>query len=149
MTEPEVEATIAGWFQEQGYSVTRSALSEAGVRVDLIAVSKAHEWRVEAKGDYDKEPAQYTVNFDTAVGQLLKSMTRRDERTKYGLAMPISRTERRERLSYRNVLPKYAKSVAFDTLGIHLLLVRGDRSVEVVLPDDVCRFCGSLASQAR
>ena len=83
---------------------------------------------------YDKNSAQYNVNFDTGMGQLLKSVTRSDGRMRYGIAIPFSRTERREILSYRRILPKYSHSLAFELLNIHVLLVRDDRTVEMIQP---------------
>jgi len=72
----------------------------SGNKIDLVAKSEHEEWFVEAKGDYDSNSAQYTVNFDTGIGQLLKSISRLDKETKYAIAIPMDRTERGEKLSY-------------------------------------------------
>jgi hypothetical protein len=89
------------------------------------------------------------VNFDTAVGQLLKGISRLDARTKYAIAIPFSRTERGERLSYRSILPKYSRSIAFETLNIHLLLVRDDGSVQTIVPGEIRKFLASVSPQIR
>jgi len=144
MKESEVQAVLVAWFKLNGYDVTETYPLERGAKIDLVARSDKDEWRVEVKGDYDRNSAQYLVNFDTGIGQLLKSVTSLDARISYGIGLPISRTERRERLSYRLVLPKYARSLAFEALNIHLLLVRDDGSVQVIPPNQVRSYLGSI-----
>src|SRR5437867_4075269 len=105
MTEREVQAAMVRWFELRGYSLAEKARVEGGNRIDIRATSGADgEWRVEVKGDYDRRSAQYTVNFDTAMGQLLKSITRIDPLVKYGVAIPFSRTESRGTLTYCRIL---------------------------------------------
>jgi hypothetical protein len=145
MTESDVQGVVARWFADQGYSVRETCVIDGRNNCDLVATSEATEWRVEVKGDYDKNSAQYNVNFDTGMGQLLKSVTHSDGRIRYGIAIPFSRTERRENLSYRRILPKYSHSLAFELLNIHVLLVRDDRTVEVVQPSAVTTLFKGLA----
>ena len=149
MEEAEVERILSSWFQSQGYSVVMNIEVGGGNRLDLAAKSEHEDWFVEVKGDYDANTAQYSVNFDTGMGQLVRSITRLDDRTKYAIGIPFSRTERGEKLSYRLILLKYAKSLVFEALNIHLLLVRDDRSVEVVVPGQVRGFLSSIDSQIR
>lgn len=144
MKEHKVQEVLIEWLQRQGYSVAENVDTGSGNKIDLVAKSEHVEWLVEAKGDYDKKTAQYIVNFDTGIGQLLKSISRLDERTKYAIAIPISRTERGEKLSYRQILPKYRRSLAFKVLNIHLLLVRDDKSVEVITPCQAMNFLNSI-----
>jgi hypothetical protein len=146
MTEARVQEIVAEWLRREGYSVTEKQKSDAGVEVDLVARSARDAWVIEVKGDYDRNSAQYNVNFDTGMGQLLKSVSVLDGATKYAIAVPFTRTERRERLSYRRILPKYARSLAFERLNIHLLLVRDDESVEVIAPNRVGSFVVSIGS---
>jgi hypothetical protein len=145
MTEAEAQSAVVRWFRAKCYRVTEKVRADVGNTMDVLAQSDEEEWRSEIKGDYDKSTAQYTVNFDTGMGQLLKSIIRLNSRTKYGLAFPISRTEEGARLSYRSILAKYSRSVAFEALNIHLLLVRDDESVEVVAPHEVCEFLNRWA----
>ena len=147
MKEAEVQQILRGWFQNRGYLVLEDAESEGGNKIDLVAKSEHEDWLVEIKGDYDRSTAQYNVNFDTGMGQLLKSITRLDSRTKYAIGIPISRTEQGEKLSYRLILPKYSRSLVFEALNIHLLLVRDDRSVEIIAPDEVRSFLSSINPQ--
>ena len=104
MIEAEVQRVLRNWFRKRGYSVLENVKLEGGNRIDFVAKSERDEWFVEVKGDYDKNVAQYSVNFDTGMGQLLKGITRLDGQTKYAIGIPISRTERGERLSYRRIL---------------------------------------------
>ncbi len=144
MTEAEVQEALVHWLQEQGYSTSETCVVEGGNRVDVIGTADRHEWRIEVKGDYDKSGAQYNVNFDTGIGQLVKGITRIDGRVRYGIAIPFSRTERRDILSYRRILPKYSESAAFEALNIYLLLVRDNGTVESVAPPAVRTFLRKL-----
>lgn len=149
MKEAEVQRILCRWFQSQGYSVFENIKVGGGNRLDLAAESEHEDWFVEVKGDYDASTAQYSVNFNTGMGQLLRSITKLDDRTKYAMGIPFSRTERGEKLSYRLILPKYAKSLVFEVLNIHLLLVRDDRSVEVIEPGKVRGYLSSIDSRSR
>ncbi len=148
MIEVKVQKVLRSWFETRGYSVRENVELEGGNSIDLVA-SEREEWFVEVKGDYDANVAQYNVNFDTGMGQLLKGITRLDNRTKYAIGIPISRTERGERLSYRLVLPKYSRSLVFEALNIHFLLVHDDRLVEEIAPDKARYFLSSVDSRIR
>jgi hypothetical protein len=149
MTEAEVQAVICRWFRDRGYTVDQDCLSEGGNKLDVVARSRDAEWRVEVKGDYDANPAQYNVNFDTGIGQLVKSITSLDGTRRYAIAIPVSRTESGHRLSYRSILPKYSRSMAFEALNIHLLLVRDDESVQVIAPAEVTQHLARMAFSGR
>jgi len=112
--------------------------------VDLVATKENEKWIIEVKGDYDRNTAQYNVNFDTGMGQLLKSITIIDDKTKYAICIPFSRTERGEKLSYRLILKKYSKSIIFEMLNIHLILIRDDESVEIISPKNIIKFLTSI-----
>lgn len=109
----------------------------------MVAQSKDEEWFVETKGNYSTT-ASYQIDFDTGMGQLLKSITRLDDKTKYAIGIPFSSTERLEKFSYRLILPKYSKSLVFEKLNIHLILIRDDKSVEIIKPDEVRNFLSNL-----
>ena len=140
MYESEAQELLASWFKRQGYKVETDVEAAAGNRVDIVAIKGKEKWIVEVKGDYDRNTAQYNVNFDTGVGQIIKSITEIDDNILYGICIPFSRTERRERLSYRLVLSKYRKTLAFEKLNVCLILVRDDKSVQIIRPKEVNKF---------
>lgn len=140
MYESEAQELLASWFKRQGYKVETDVEAAAGNRVDMVAIKGKEKWIVEVKGDYDRNTAQYNVNFDTGVGQIIKSITEIDDNILYGICIPFSRTERRERLSYRLVLSKYRKTLAFEKLNVCLILVRDDKSVQIIRPKEVNKF---------
>ena len=147
MKESHVKDILKKWLKDGGYEVLDSdenSQIDSEVKVDLIAKKGDEYWIIEAKGDYDRNTSQYNVNFDTGMGQLLKSISKLDSKTKYAIAIPFSRTERGEKLSYRLILNKYSKSVIFEVLNIHIILVRDDESVEIILPKDVISFLSTI-----
>jgi len=144
MKESQVQAIVTKWFRDRRYDVDENTYLDAENKIDVITKKGSECWVIEVKGDYDEKTAQYNVNFDTGMGQILKSITKRDSNTKYAICIPFSRTERGERLSYRLILPKYSKSVIFETLNLHLILVRDDKSIEIVTPKDVRKFLSKI-----
>jgi len=124
--------------------VSENTYSGTESRIDVMAKKDMEQWIIEVKGDYDKSTAQYNVNFDTGMGQILKSIIRIDNNTKYAICIPFSRTEHGERLSYRRILPKYQKSAIFEMLNLHLILVRDDESVEIVTPKEIKQFLSEI-----
>lgn len=58
-----------------------------------MARKNQEQWIVEVKGDYDRSTAQYNVNFDTGIGQLVKSISVVNENINYAICIPLSRTE--------------------------------------------------------
>ena len=51
---------------------------------------------------------------------------------------------RKDRLSYRSALKKFSNSIVFSDLGINLMLVKDDHSVELLEPDEVNGFLMDL-----
>lgn len=140
MKEADVQNLLTHWFADRGYSISENVKMPGGNSIDLVAISDKDSWFVEIKGDYDKNLSQYTTNFDTGIGQLIKSITTVKHGVNFALCIPISRTDQLMKLSYRTILPKYAKSIAFEQLNIHLLLVRNDNTVEVIQPNEVRKY---------
>jgi len=176
MKEKKVVEIVDEWFQEQGFTTRLNDVAfktayeelkgkgeelikgEKKVRihpfiphrltkVDIVANDDSDTWIIEAKGDYDKNPRSYTHSFESAIAQLLKSMVKIGKRFHYAIAIPFSRTERHERFSYRLVLCKYTKSKFFEILNVHLILVRDDKTVEIISPKDVNRFLDSYSKK--
>lgn len=116
-------------------------------KVDIIANDDNDTWIIEAKGDYDENPRTYTHSFEAAIAQLLKSMVKVGKRFHYAIAIPFSRTERHEKISYRLVLCKYTKSNFFEILNVHLILVQDDKTVKIIPPKNVNRFLESYSKK--
>ena len=151
MKEKEVQKVLKEWFENKGFKVIENVKVNSENCVDLVATKENEKWIIEVKGDYDRNTAQYNVNFDTGMGQLLKSITIIDDKTKYAICIPFyaicipfSRTERGEKLSYRLILKKYSKSIIFEMLNIHLILIRDDKSVEIISPANIIKFLTSI-----
>lgn len=144
MQEIEVEAIVINWFKQRGYTVEKEFLGAGGNKIDVMARKNQEKWIIEVKGDYDKNTAQYNVNFDTGVGQLIKSISVINGNMNYAICIPFTRTEQWEKLSYRLILPKYLKSLVFEKLNINLILIRDDRSVEIIESKDVRNFLKNL-----
>jgi len=144
MKEKDVQKVLKGWFENKGFKVIENVKVNYENSVDLVATKENEKWIIEVKGDYDRNTAQYNVNFDTGMGQLLKSITIIDDKTKYAICIPFSRTERGEKLSYRLILKKYSKSIIFEMLNIHLILIRDDESVEIISPKNIIKFLTSI-----
>ncbi|MQY58450.1 MAG: hypothetical protein GH144_02405 [Clostridia bacterium] len=144
MQEFKVERIIKEWFKKRGYIVEEEFLGPGGNKIDMRARKNQEQWIVEAKGDYDRNTAQYQVNFDTGIGQLVKSISTVNENISYAICIPFTRTEQHKRLSYRLILPKYSESIVFERLNINLILIRDDRSVEVVESKNVRKFLKNL-----
>lgn len=169
MNEGKVVEVVDKWFREQGFTTRlndvafKTAYEELKgkeeefikgkkkvriypfiphrlTKVDIVANDDSDTWIIEAKGDYDKNPRSYTHSFEAAIAQLLKSMVRIEKRFHYAIAIPFSRTEKRDKFSYRLVLCKYTKSKFFKILNVHLILVQDDETVKIIPPKDVNRL---------
>ena len=149
MREDEVQEIMKNWLKGRRFEVLENAQIDSGNKVDLIAKKGNEEWIIEVKGDYDRNTAQYNVNFDTGMGQILKSITTLNSETKYAICIPFSRTEQGAKFSYRLILKKYSKSLVFEVLNIYIILVRDDESVEVIHPKDVRAFLRNVEPKIR
>ncbi|MHC1610868.1 MAG: hypothetical protein ACXQTW_04610 [Candidatus Methanospirareceae archaeon] len=149
MREEEVQEIIKNWLKRSRFEVSENLRINSGNKVDLMAKKGNEEWIIEVKGDYDRNTAQYNVNFDTGMGQILKSITTLNNEIRYAICIPFTRTERGGKLSYRLILKKYSKSIVFEVLNIHVILVRDDESVEVIPPKDVRAFLRNIEPRIR
>jgi len=83
MNEADVQRIVKKWFEIKGFETIENVQLNSENSVDLIAKQGNKKWIIEVKGDYDRNIAQYNVNFDTGMGQILKSITTLNEETKY------------------------------------------------------------------
>ena len=144
MKEVLTQRILKKWFEKKGFKTYENVKINSENKVDLIAKKQDEEWIIEVKGDYDSRTEQYSVNFDTGMGQILKSITRLNEHINYAICIPFSRTERSEKLSYRLILKKYSKSIIFELLNIYIILVRDDESIELIHPRNVSSFLNAI-----
>lgn len=149
MDENQTLNILKKWFEKNRFKTQKDVKANAENKIDLIARKEIEEWLIEVKGDYEKRTEQYSVNFDTGIGQLIKSITELKRNLKYAICIPFSKTERGEKLSYRLILKKYARSIAFEQLNIHLILIRDDESVEVINPNKVRSFLATINTEIR
>lgn len=149
MREEEVQEIIKNWLKGSRFEVSENVRINSGNKVDLIAKKGNEEWIIEVKGDYDRNTAQYNVNFDTGMGQILKSITTLNNEIRYAICIPFSRTEQGAKFSYRLILKKYSKSLVFEVLNIYIILVRDDESVEVIPPKDVRALLRNIEPKIR
>jgi len=176
MKEDEVIKIVDEWFEQQGFTTRlndvafKTAYEELKgeevellkgkpkvrikpeipyrlTKVDIIASDDNDTWIIEAKGDYDRNPRTYTNSFESAIAQLIKSMVKVEKRFHYAIAIPFSSTEKHERFSYRLILCKYTKSKFFEKLKVNLILVRDDKTVEIIPPKDVNKFLESYSKE--
>ena len=149
MNEARACWILKNWFVKRGFETLENVQINSENNVDLVAKKEDKEWIIEVKGDYDRSTGQYSVNFDTGMGQILKSITKLNDETKYAVCIPFSRTEHGEKLSYRLILKKYSKSIVYELLNIYLILVRDDESVEIINPKDVSSFLHAIDPKIR
>lgn len=149
MNEAQTQKILKRWFEGRGFETIENIQINSDNNVDLIAKKENEKWIIEVKGDYDRNTAQYNVNFDTGMGQILKSINRLNEETNYAICIPFSKTERGEKPSYRLILKKYSNSIIFEKLNIHIILVKEDETVDVINPKDVRAFLTTIDTKIR
>ncbi|NVM28272.1 MAG: hypothetical protein HWN65_05480 [Candidatus Helarchaeota archaeon] len=150
MDETAARQILVNWFKKKGYEVIEDEIMPGGNEIDLLAFKGLGDrWLVEVKGEDYSRTESYQVDFDTAMGQLMKSVLTLESGFRYAVCIPYSRTERGERLSYRRVLHQYRESMVFEALHISLIIIREDQSVEVIAPKDVRSFLQKIDPEIR
>lgn len=116
--------------------------------LDAVSVwSGKPDWFVVGDGDQPNDD-DYIRSFDSLMDNVVAHARKEEERNKtnLGIALAFSSAERGDNRSYRQILKKYSRSVVFNDLQIHLLLVREDGSVEMIVPIEVNDFLKNLNS---
>lgn len=134
MREKKAQKLMMKYLKKKGYNAAEKKKLISG-NVDIFAEKDEEQWVIEVKGDYDKSSAQYNVNFQTLIGQISKHQT--NEKRKYGIVIPITRTENGETLSYRRILTQYANSDFFEKNKINLFVIKDDESIQRIKPEMV------------
>jgi hypothetical protein len=114
--EAFVQEAIEHYFLAKDYKLEESRY------VDLIAVKPNDRWVVEAKG----MTSQITVDFNTCIGQLAKSMTTSD--TKYAIALPNEIQYKKQCMN----IPDYFRI----TNHLYILVINENAQIQVIGPAD-------------
>ncbi|MEK6256662.1 MAG: hypothetical protein N2C13_05010 [Chloroflexota bacterium] len=140
MDKREVYQAVSHWLASDG-----RACSRATTRADSLRTWGGNEeWFVVLRGDVN-EAMQYQRCFDDAIdGLITKNRLVSKRPLKLGVALAFSSSLRKDRLSYRSALKKFSNSIVFSDLGINLMLVKDDHSVELLEPDEVNGFLMDL-----
>ena len=130
-------------MSENRYNLLQKIMDQGLVKRIARAWLQEKERYLTACGDYPR-PEDYILRFDAAMDELISYSQTAPGFPQLGLAVAFSSTERRSDHSYRRVLKKYTRSIVFADLHIHLLLVREDQSLEVIMPGEVNAFLKNL-----
>lgn len=140
MKTSAVHQSVMHWLASQGYAGVRDSKQVNSLRT----WGHDAEWYVVLRGDENKV-FDYVHAFDDAVNAVISTdQAVTDLPRKLAIAIAFSSTLRGGRHSYARGLRKYSNSIIFTDLAIHLLLVRDDLSVEMILPEDVNEFLRDL-----
>ena len=136
MNSRQIYQAVSHWLASSGY-----ASSRATTRADSVCTwGGAEKWFVVLRADQN-EAMQYQRCFDDAIdGVITRNHQPNKTPLKLGVALAFSSTIRRDPLSYRAAMKKFSRSTVFDDLGIHVMLVNDDHSVELLEPGDVNEF---------
>jgi len=115
--EAFIQSAIEKYFLAEGYKI------EKDDQIDLVAEKLNDKWVIEAKG----VTSQITVDFNTCIGQLVKSMV--SPLIKYAIALP-------NEIKYKyqsQRLPDYFR-VKND---VHIIVVDERAQIQIIYPSDV------------
>jgi hypothetical protein len=114
--EAFIQEAIENYFLAQGYAIEESRYT------DLVAVKPNDRWVIEAKG----MTSQTTVDFNTCLGQLIKSMT--SPEAKYAIAVP-------NEIKYKNQsmkIPDYFRTIN----NLYILVIDKNAQIQIIHPSD-------------
>jgi hypothetical protein len=132
--ESEVLKTLIGYLEENGWKVSEGIVIDGGL-VDVGAERQGKIWLIEAKGEDKGGYTSAEMNFQMGLGQIMSRMKYREY--EYALAFPMTS-------DFAKVLKKYRGSYAFEKLGVHFLIVREDRTCNIVLAKDIYELLNKI-----
>ena len=132
--ESDVLTTLIGYLKENGWKVSEGIPVDGG-RVDVYAERQGEVWLIEAKGEDKGGYTSAEMNFQMGLGQIMSRMKYREY--EYALAFPITS-------DFAKVLKKYRSSYAFEKLGVHFLIVKEDRTCNIVLAKDIYELLNKI-----
>jgi len=140
--EHQVQKIVCKWLRDQGYIVIENCTDDPNIfdditkcrtsktfGIDIVAQKSSEKWIIQVKGETKGGTAAGEVDFYTGIGQLLRYMTKINEKTHYALAIPSTP-------HFTNVLQKFRYSKAILILKLHLILVNRDGSVKLIPPKE-------------
>jgi hypothetical protein len=125
--ESDVLTTLIRYLKESGWKVSEGFPVDGG-RVDVYAERQGEVWLIEAKGEDKGGYTSAEMNFQMGLGQIMSRMKYREY--EYALAFPLTS-------NFAKVLKKYRGSYAFEKLGVHLFIIKEDRTCNIVLAKDI------------
>ncbi len=112
--EAYIQEAIENFFTQEGFII------DAEGQIDLIAEKNDDKWIIEAKG----MTSQITVDFNTCIGQLAKSM--KSDSYNYGIALPYEDKYKKQCLK----LPKYFR----EKNNLSIIVVNEKQEVIIIGP---------------
>lgn len=114
--EAFIQEVIEHYFSIEGFATEKDS------QIDLVAEKDDEKWIVEAKGS----TSQITVDFNTCIGQLAKSMA--SPFIKYAIAIPYD-----EKYKYQCIrLPDYFR----ENNNLHIIVIDGNGQVQIIKPTE-------------
>lgn len=110
--EAFIQKSLEKYFEERGYIIEKDG------QVDLIATKGSDMWIIEAKGMTE----QVGLDFNTCIGQLVKSMT--SGQNKYAIAIPRHIKYKRQ----CELLSTYFREL----VQLNILVVDSEGKVEII-----------------
>ena len=114
--EAFIQEAIEKYFLNNGFTVEKDG------QIDLIAEKANVKWIVEAKG----ATSQITVDFNTCIGQLVKSMT--TPLTNYAIALPNEEKYKNQSMK----LPDYFRV----NNNLHIIIVDKNAQIHIIKPNE-------------
>ena len=114
--EAFIQEAIEKYFSAEGFTIEKDG------QIDLVAEKNDEKWIVEAKG----MTSQITVDFNTCIGQLVKSMT--SSLWKYAIAIPY---ESKYRFQCK-IVPQNFRLIS----NLHFIIVNQYAQISIIKPSD-------------
>ncbi len=114
--EAFIQEAIENCFFNEGFAIEKDG------QIDLVAEKDDEKWIVEAKG----MTSQITVDFNTCIGQLVKSMS--SPTWKYAIAIPCEDKYKVQCVK----LPEYFRR----SNNLHIIIVDENAHIKIIMPTE-------------
>ena len=112
--EAFIQEAIENYFSSEGFMIEKDG------QIDLVAEKNDEKWIVEAKG----MTSQITVDFNTCLGQLVKSME--SSAWNYAIAIPCEDKYKVQCMK----LPDYSRK----NNNLYIIIVNENAQIKVIMP---------------